>query len=163
MFSVQQYLLRWQASRSLAALVNMSMPSWLEPSPGKELASSWLSPPTPRQVQAAEAAHSAAVAGAEAAQAAADLLKAAELGTLSKAKAVGQAAALAAARPKVIGGKCKPRRVRQNLPFFRTFKEGLAQVKFLNQIEPEVCHVGQYCDIASRALDLLCLRYLPEP
>ena len=62
-------VLRWDFS-SLAALVDMSMPSWLEPSPGTRG-----NKPTPAtdDVRVA-AAYSAAGAAAEAAQAAADLL-----------------------------------------------------------------------------------------
>ena len=83
------------------------------------------------------------------------MLMAAEPSAKSKVKTVSQA--LAAAQPKVIGGSFKPRIVGQSLPFFRTFREGLARLKFLNQIHPEVCHMGEYCGIASRALDLLIL------
>ena len=60
--------LRWDF-RSLAALVTMSMPSWLEPSPGVKTRT----PVTDTNVRVA-AAYSAAGAAAKAAQAAADLL-----------------------------------------------------------------------------------------
>ena len=81
-------------------------------------------------------------------------------GTLSKAKAVSQAAAWHAAQPKVIGKGSKPQRVRVPLPPCRTFKHALEQVQRLNAKPTELFNEDDkddFCEAADRALTLLIL------